>query len=111
MGKSTKVHKGPEARAPLAVICLSSKENALELPFTIYNWYLPLGKSKILWEALAMRQHIICLVQNKNKDYILGNPTKCGISKVLKKDPYRNFHHRGKLRLILIPCNSSVKII
>ena len=111
MGKSTKVHKGPEAPASTAVFGLSFKENVLELPFTIYNWYLPLGESKILWEALAMRQHIICLVQDKNKDYILSNLTKRGIPKVLKKVPYRNFHHRGKLQLISISCNSSVKTI
>ena len=104
MGKSTKVHKGPEAPASTAVFGLSFKENVLELPFTIYNWYLPLGESKILWEALAMRQHIICLVQDKNKDYILSNLTKRGIPKVLKKVPYRNFHHSCSCILLQLIC-------
>jgi len=59
MGKSTKAPKGSEAPASTTVSGLSFKENALELPFTIYNWYLPVGESKILWEAIAMRKHII----------------------------------------------------
>ena len=104
MGKSTKVHEGPEAPASTAVFGLSFKENVLELPFTIYNLYLPLGESKILWEAIAMRKHIVCLVQDKNKDYILGNLTKRGIPKVLKKVPYRSFHHSGSCNLLQLLC-------
>src|SRR6266496_4736675 len=94
MGKSTKAPKGPEAPASTTVSGLSFKENRLEVPFTIYNWYLPLSESKIHWEAIAKREHIVCLVQDKNKDDILNILTKYGILKFLKKEPYRNFHHR-----------------
>ena len=87
MGKSTKVPKGPEVPASTTVSGLSLKENRLELPFTIYNWYLPLSGSKIHWEGIAKREHFVCLVQDKNKDDILNILTKCGIQEFLEKEP------------------------
>src|SRR6266496_4888137 len=87
MGKSTKAPKGSEAPSSTTVPGLSFKEKRLEAPFTFYNWYLPLSESKIHWGAIAKREHIVCLVQDKNKDDILNTLTKCGILEFLEKEP------------------------
>src|SRR6266487_2446487 len=79
--------KGPEAPASTIVSGLSFKENRLEAPFTIDNWHLPMSESKIHWGAIAKREHIVCLVQDKNKDDILNTLTKCGILEFLGKEP------------------------
>ena len=86
MGKSTKAPKSPEAPASTTVSGFSHKENRLDVPFIIYNWYLPLSESNIHWGALAKREHIVCLVQDKNKDDILNTLTKYGILKFLEKE-------------------------
>src|SRR6266487_3931272 len=101
MGKST---KAPTSKT---VSGLSFKENRLEAPFTIENWHLPMCESKIYWGAIAKREHIVCLVQDKNKDDILNNLTKYGILEFLKKELYRNFHHSCSWVLN----NSSAEII
>src|SRR6266487_6369646 len=81
MGKST---KAPTSKT---VSGLSFKENRLEAPFTIENWHLPMCESKIYWVAIGKREHIVCLVQDKNKDDILNTLTKCGILEFLEKEP------------------------
>ena len=85
MGKSTKAPKGSKAPASKTVSGLSFKENRLEAPFTIENWHLPMCESNIHWAAIAKREHIVCLVQDKNKDDILNTLTKCGILEFLEK--------------------------
>ena len=87
MGKSTKAPKGSKASASKTVSGHSSKENRLEAPFTIEDWHLPMCESKIYWGAIAKREHIVCLVQDKNKDDILNTLTKCGILEFLEKEP------------------------
>ncbi len=75
MGKSTKVPKGPKAQASKDVSSLIFTKVRLEVPFTIYNWYLPLGGFNAYWGIKVKRKHIVCLVQDKNKDYILDKFT------------------------------------
>src|SRR6266496_5899608 len=87
MGKPTKASKGSKASASKTVSGLSFKENRLEAPFTIDDWHLPLCESKMYWGAIAKKEHIECLVQDKYKEDLVNTLTKCGILKFLEKEP------------------------
>ena len=87
MGKSTKAPKGSKAPASKTVSGLSFKENRLEAPFTINNWHLTQWESKMYWGAIAKKEHIECLVQDKYKEDLVNTLTKCGILKFLQKEP------------------------
>ena len=83
MGKFTKAPKGSKASASKTVSGLSFKEIRLEGPFTISNWHLPQCESKMYWGAIAKKEHIECLVQDKNMEDLVNTLTKCGILKFL----------------------------
>jgi len=87
MGKSTKSTKGSKATTSKAASTLSFKEDRLEAPFTIDNWHLPQCESKMYWGAIAKKEHIECLVQDKYKDDLVNTLNKCGILKFLEKEP------------------------
>src|SRR6266487_1501867 len=87
MGKSTKAPKGSKASASKTVSGLYFKENRLEAPFTINNWHLPLCESKMYWGAIAKKEHIEFLVQDKYKEDLVNTQNKYGILKFLEKEP------------------------